>query len=103
DIRFSDCGDWVRISVADCDRALSLMAGVFTSRAVSQRSSTSSTMRASGRLTAKDRARWWPNPVDRSRDLDGGDAGELRPEGVPEDGVDVGWMMAPLYSGGCGG
>lgn len=102
-MRLSEDGDCVLISPPSW-RVLSLIDGVLISMAVSQRSNTSSTMRASGRRTAKERARWWPGPEDdNSRPLDGGTPGEARPEEGLEAGLDPDWeggpMTWPLYSG----
>jgi hypothetical protein len=67
DIRDSDWGDCVRNSPGFWVEE-SLMAGVLISMAVSQRSSSSSTILACGLRTAKDLALPWPMPEDLSRD-----------------------------------
>jgi hypothetical protein len=79
---------------------------VLISSAVSQRSRTSSTIRATGRRTANERALEWLNPeVDRSREREEGDAGDDRPDGGLEEGLESGPIGKPLYSGNgvCGG
>ena len=76
------------------------MAGVLISRAVSQRSRSSSTILAWGLRTANDLARAWPKPdLDGSLDRSAGVPGEAVPE---EDVEEPGPMGMPLYSA-CGG
>src|ERR1700761_8232266 len=80
--------------------APSFTVGMVISMAVSHRSRTSSTILGIGLRTAKDRARWCPNPEEgRSRDLLGGEAGDERPEDSPDGGEVRVPIWRPLYSG----
>src|SRR4051812_29941569 len=76
------------------------MAGVLTSIAVSQRSSSSSTIRAWGRRMANDLALACPKPEALSRDRPEGGPDPGTGDDVPGEGVDEGGgpIAMPLYS-----
>ena len=61
-------------------------------------------MRATGRRTANKRAlEWLKLEVDRSREREGGDTGDDRPDGGLDEGLESGPIGNPLYSGSGGG
>ena len=101
-MRDSDCGDRVRRSSILSVR-VSFSAGVLISNAVSHRSRISSTIRARGRRTAKERPLPWPKlDVDGALDR-GGVAGEEPGVELGSDGDGDGPIASPLYSGRGGG